>query len=219
MIDSYTTTETLQAEVNGRTWFLNRPGDLEQLWEAMDDDEFGFDERIPYWVELWPASLLLANWLDKSSDIAGEWCLDVGCGLGLTACVAAAKGARVVGMDYELPALRFAAGNARQNNIATLRLLLMDWREAGFRPGCFSYVWAGDVLYESRAFEPLADLFDHVLAPGGVVWITEPVRDVSLPAWTDFEKRGWSVGLVTRKRVDYRGCSMRVNLRELRRAR
>ena len=48
----------------GRLWRLERAADLEALWEAMtaDADDFA-DERLPYWTELWPSSLVLGEWL------------------------------------------------------------------------------------------------------------------------------------------------------------
>ena len=73
----------------GRLWQLSRAADLEQLWEAMTADSRDFeDERLPYWTELWPSSVALASWLqDRKEEIAGQDCLDLGCGLGLTAMV------------------------------------------------------------------------------------------------------------------------------------
>ena len=46
----------IELSLCGRQWHLERAGDLESLWDAMDSDEFGEDERLPYWTELWPAS-------------------------------------------------------------------------------------------------------------------------------------------------------------------
>ena len=42
----------------GRDWTLERAADMEALWESMT--EFTEDERLPYWTELWPSSLVLA---------------------------------------------------------------------------------------------------------------------------------------------------------------
>ncbi len=93
----------IEVASGGRQWTLLRPESLDVLWEAMTEEEFTEDERLPYWVELWPASLVLAEWLTLNRDrIRDRVCLDVGCGLGFTALVASRLGARVVGMDYEV---------------------------------------------------------------------------------------------------------------------
>ena len=64
--------------------------------------EFTEDERLPYWTELWPSSLVLADWLyQRRESLRGQPCLDLGCGIGLTALVAQWLGANVIGMDYE----------------------------------------------------------------------------------------------------------------------
>ena len=71
----------------GRDWTLERAADMEALWEAMT--EFTEDERLPYWTELWPSSLVLADWLyQRRESLRGQPCLDLGCGIGLTALVA-----------------------------------------------------------------------------------------------------------------------------------
>lgn len=82
----------------GRDWTLERAADMEALWESMT--EFTEDERLPYWTELWPSSLVLADWLyQRRESLRGQPCLDLGCGIGLTALVAQWLGANVIGMD------------------------------------------------------------------------------------------------------------------------
>ncbi|MFQ9866829.1 MAG: hypothetical protein ACLRWP_07235 [Bilophila wadsworthia] len=63
----------------GRDWTLERAADMEALWESMT--EFTEDERLPYWTELWPSSLVLADWLyQRRESLRGQPCLDLGCG-------------------------------------------------------------------------------------------------------------------------------------------
>ena len=76
----------LTVNVCGRDWTLERAADMEALWESMT--EFTEDERLPYWTELWPSSLVLADWLyQRRESLRGQPCLDLGCGIGLTALV------------------------------------------------------------------------------------------------------------------------------------
>ena len=93
--------------VCGRDWTLERAADMEALWDAMT--EFTEDERLPYWTELWPSSLVLGEWLyEQRQRLRGQPCLDLGCGIGLTALIGQWLGANVIGMDYEPDALHFA---------------------------------------------------------------------------------------------------------------
>lgn len=209
-------TDRVLVEIEDRTWILDREGDLESLWDSMDDGSLDDDERLPYWVEVWPASVLLGRWLVRNSDLIRDRnCLDVGCGLGLTAMVAASLGAHVVAFDYEPPALSFARRNAELNKVSMPLWAVMDWRKPAIRKQSFDFIWAGDVLYEKRFFEPLKRLFAHALAPGGRIWIGEPVRTVSRPVWDDLEKAGFSPVKLTTEKVALCGQNPRVNLWEM----
>lgn len=192
--------QTFSVQLLDRTWKMERHGDLESLWEAMDDDlqarrRFAEDERLPYWTELWPSSVLLGHWLGQNAQaIRGQWCLDLGCGLGLSALAGASVGGRVLAMDYEWPAVAFTRDNARRNSAhirGSVTPLQMDWRSPALQTGVFACVWAADVMYERRFAEPLAGVLAHALAPDGKVWIAEPGRAVFEPFVRHMRKQGW----------------------------
>ena len=163
----------------GRDWILHRPADLESLWDSISDEDFGDDERLPYWVELWPASIALADWLVEKGDLLrGKCCLDMGCGLGLSAMAASSVGAKVLAMDYEEEALRYAWKSAVSNAVPQPLWTVMDWRSPAIRPGSVEFLWGGDIMYERRFVDPVLRFIGHCLAPGGTVWMAEPNRDV-----------------------------------------
>lgn len=193
--------EPFCVELLGKRWELERYGDLESLWEAMGEDEstahelFGDDERLPYWTELWPSSMLLGEWLGrKRQSIEGRRCLDLGCGLGLTALAGASCGGFVLGMDYEWPAVFFARRNSRHNAVnmpSPPMWAQMDWRAPAFIQGAFHCIWGADVMYERRFIEPVAAFLEHTLVDDGIAWIAEPSRAL----YADFARRmqdaGW----------------------------
>lgn len=206
----------VEVEVEGRTWKLDRAADMEALWEAMDGDDLGDDERLPYWAEVWPASVLLGRHIARNADLLRDRaCLDLGCGLGLTGMIAASVGAKVVAFDYEWPAVRFAWHNAELNGVSQPLWMLMDWRDPALKAGAFDFIWGGDVLYEKRFFEPLISLFRHALAPGGKIWIGEPVRTVSRPVWDELRQRGFTAEKLTVEKVALCGQEPTVNLWEI----
>lgn len=214
-------TNDLRVSIRDRTFLLRRPADLETMWRQMGESDLDEDERIPYWVEVWPAGILLSRWIGENAErIRGEPCLDLGCGLGLSSCMAALQSARVVAMDYEGSALRYARRNGRDNGIGNVSWVQMDWRAPGFKPGAFSWIWGADIVYESRFFQPLAELLEYCLAPQGRVMLAVPERKVSKPFWALLQQRGWRVRFLTEEAVSGGSCHhMRVCLWELDRIR
>jgi ETFB lysine methyltransferase len=227
--------DLIETQVLGQTWRLSRPADLESLWEAMCAASEGQpgtsclpglnggDERLPYWVELWPAAVLLARWLcGQAALVRGRVCLDVGCGLGLSSLVAASVGARVLAFDYEPEALAYARRNIALNRelLAGREPLfaLMDWRTPALAPGSVDVLVGADILYERRFFEPVAALLDYALAPGGVAWLADPERAVSSGVWERLGELGWRVSTPLTDKVAQGGQNMTVHLREIRRA-
>lgn len=177
----------------GRDWVLHRPSDLETLWDSMTREEFGDDERLPYWVELWPASIALADWMAARPDrVRDKICLDMGCGLGLTAIAATALGARVLALDYEPEALVYARKNADANNVPQPLWTAMDWRKPAVAAGSAECIWGGDIMYERRFVDPVLRFISHALAPGGTVWMAEPNRDVYQYFRSALFQAGWT---------------------------
>ncbi|WP_462324009.1 class I SAM-dependent methyltransferase [Desulfoplanes sp.] len=207
-------TARIDVDIAGQTWGLERIADLETLWDTMEDGEE--DDHIPYWVELWPASLALAQWFaDNPEAIGSRRCLDLGCGLGLTALVAASMGARVVALDYEWPAVRFAKKNGVLNRVPSPLWVQMDWCRPGLLPGSFDYIWGGDILYEQRFFTPISTLLATALAPGGRVLLGTPERSVTRPVWGELIRRGWRVRELAYSRQAVQTMDMSVRLMEL----
>ena len=164
----------LFVESGGRSCTLVRPGDLESIWEELSDETA--EEHIPYWTELWPASLALAEWLEECADeLENRSLLDMGCGLGFLSLLAKGRGARVLGMDLEADALFYASQNAALNGQKP-SFIRMDWGQPSVRVGAFERIIASDILYEARFREPLAAFLAHSLAKDGIAWIADPCR-------------------------------------------
>jgi len=138
---------------------LLRPVSPEDL---IDEEAFAQDEFLPYWAELWPAATALAEALP---DVSGLRVVELGCGLGVTSLVAAAKGAKVTATDWAPEAIELLRANAERNGIA-LRAEVRDWREPWDER--FDLALAADVLYERRNVEPLLARLRE-LAPAALV--------------------------------------------------
>lgn len=208
---------------------LLRPACLEELWENMATcaaktnlpahstvkllQNFSEDDRIPYWAELWPSSIALATWLKKQAPlIQNKFCLDLGCGLGLSALAGAGAGAKVIGLDYEFEALRYAQLSAAHPlnqaylNASTqaqafraITWLTADWRRPCFKRHSLNFIWAGDIMYEKRFFEPVAAFLEHCLAKDGCFWLAEPGRNLYPQFQQMMQQKGWQTRLLARQ--------------------
>jgi predicted nicotinamide N-methyase len=181
--------------VAGRSVLIERPADPKALYAALD--ELGPDERIPYWSELWPSSLVLAEALHEHPP-RGWRVLELGCGLGVPSIVAKLEGAsEVVACDWMGEAVEAAVANAARNGVQ-VRGLVASWFEPEplLAEGPFDLVIAADVLYEARNAEPLLALLPRLLATGGQAWIADPFRATSVEVLDPFplvRERVWRV--------------------------
>lgn len=177
------------------SWLLEKYGDLEEIWEGMGEDDP--DERIPYWTELWPSSLALAQWLAaRREEIRDRICLDLGCGLGFTALLGQKLGGRVLAVDYEPSALEYCGKNAVLNGVNPPWRLAMDWRAPALKQNSVYRIWAGDIIYEKRFITPVLEFLDYALEKDGLAWIAEPGRNI----FYSFKDKAEEKGFVMEKR-------------------
>lgn len=189
-VQRYATMETL-LEVQGLQIRVTRIADFEALLGHIDPVTFAEDERLPYWAELWPASVAMVQYVRQRLTLAGRHVLELGCGLGLVGVAAALQGARVLCTDYEDAALAFARHNAQRNACQHIRFRLMDWRRPVLRRR-YDYILASDVIYEARNFGPLVALLRRYLARGGAAVFSEPRRVNALPFFALVRQRGFT---------------------------
>lgn len=183
------TGQEIEVSINGQHWHLQTAGNLEELWEKIGVEDYN---RIPYWVELWPSSLILGIWLNLSKlDIFNKICLDLGCGIGLTALIGQNLRAKVIAVDYEPQALSFCKINARLNHVDQPAWILMDWTNIGLKRMSIERIWASDIAYEKVFWEPLLNLFDFALAQNGLIWLAEPGRNIFLSFLEKAGESGW----------------------------
>lgn len=167
-----------------------RPRSAEDL---IDEDEYARDERLPYWAELWPSALVLAEALTRR-DLAGRRVVEVGCGVGVPAVVAALLGADALATDWYAPALAFTHANAAAS-AARVETMLVDWADPPdelLRRPPADLVIGADVLYEERNGPALAALLPRILADGGEALIADPRRPHADALMEPLAAAGWS---------------------------
>jgi len=173
---------------------LWRPPRAETLLDAMIEGPHDPDEKLPYWADLWPSALGLAQAVDSGRLALPRpeegTVVELGCGLGLVALVAARRGARVVATDWMEDALVYVRESAQLNGL-TIETRRLDWRQPpdDLTP---QLVLASDVLYEPRNAPWLAGLLDHWRRPGFCAVISDPGRAHARGLWEALDPTFWS---------------------------
>jgi predicted nicotinamide N-methyase len=184
-----------QVAAAGRTLSLLVPPDPEAL---LDEHAFEAEEYLPYWAELWPSALGLAEAL-AGAPLAGRRVLELGCGLGVPSLVAALAGADVLATDWSPEAVRVLRRNAGRVG-ARLGVRRWSWFSDGDARALgppWPLVIAADVLYERRNGPPLLAALDALVAPDGEAWIADPGRRLAAPVLErDAPAAGWVVDAV-----------------------
>lgn len=163
-----------EVDVAGRRWKLARPRSADDL---IDEEAFQRDGRIPYWADVWVSSRILADELAKPRPRRVR-VLELGCGIGLPALVAAGRGHEVVATDYYAEALEFVLANASLNELPTLSTHVLDWRNPDDL-GRFDVVAAADVLYERPSVPLVVAMLDRYLTDDGIGYVTDPQRNAA----------------------------------------
>ncbi|MEJ7761632.1 MAG: methyltransferase [Thermomicrobiales bacterium] len=186
--------ETVRLPRAGRDLDILRPDDTDALLDRAADDP---EQNLPYWAEIWPSGIALADALLTSDPIASSTrTVEIGSGLGITAAAALLAGADLLCLDYFPDSLALCRRNARQNAGREPDTLAMNWRHPDeafwdLAGDGFPLVLAADVLYEGRDVVPLADLVDRLLAPGGLFFLAHPGRPPALRFLELLGRRGW----------------------------
>ncbi len=120
--------------------------------------------------------------------------IELGCGVGVPAVVAAREGARVLATDWYDSALAFTRANAVAAG-ATLDTMLVDWADpppALLAGPPADLVIGADLLYEARNGPALAALLPRILAPGAEALIADPRRPHAGALIDPLVGAGWS---------------------------
>jgi ETFB lysine methyltransferase len=198
-------TVEVEVELGAHRFAVVRPRDAEALISEADFDR---DERLPYWADVWPSSIVLGErLLAESGD--GRSLLELGCGVGVVALAAATAGFDVTVSDYYDDALAFAQVNlARAGHEVAARAL--DWRALPADLPRFDVVVASDVLYERPYAQLVADVFARTVAPHGRALVADPGRLAAPEFALAAHRAGFAVDESDVRRLDVGGITQRI---------
>lgn len=183
--------------------------------ELISEEDFNRDERLPYWADVWPSALCLAERVAAETG-QGRRFLELGCGVGYVCAVAAERGFNVLATDYYAKALDFTSVNACRNGLSSPATRLIDWRELPTNLGRFDVVAAADVLYEKAYPALVAAAFASTLAAGGFGLLADPGRRGAVPFVDESAARGLIVRKLLQAPFDNGSVCHTVDLYEVR---
>ena len=207
--------EMQRVDLGGTAFELMRPRSADDL---IDESDFERDERLPYWAQIWPSALVLADGLARER-VSGSTLLELGCGVGAVAVAAMHAGYRVTVTDYYVDALRFARANAWRSFRREPEARLVDWRALPSDLGLYDRVVASDVLYERDYAAVIATAIRVALAPGGEALVADPGRIATPDFVRESEARGLQVREVATQQFESAGISQYITIYALRRPR
>jgi predicted nicotinamide N-methyase len=168
-------------ELDGRELVLLRPPSADEL---IDEAAFDAEEFLPYWAELWPSGVALAQTVAQL-ELRDARVLELGAGLGLPSLAAALRGADVLATDWADDAVALLRLNAARNGIR-LRSERVRWDEpdALVAEAPWDLVLGADLLYEQRNAAQLLELLPRL---GADVLLAEPGRPFARPFLAAFD--------------------------------
>lgn len=197
----------------GKSFALLKPRSPDEL---ISEEEFNRDERLPYWADVWPSALCLADRIAQISG-TGKRLIELGCGVGFVAAVAAHRGFDVLATDYYADALEFTEVNRARNAVPPVAVRLIDWRSLPADLGTFDVVAAADVLYEKAYPALIAAAIDRTLAADGVAFVADPGRRRARPFHDECLSRGLTIERVRQQPFHNGLVTHTVDLHEIRR--
>jgi predicted nicotinamide N-methyase len=165
-------TSIQDAVIDKQVYSILKPANADDL---IREEDFVKDERLPYWADVWPSSIILAGKLLELEG-GGRSALELGCGVGLSTLAATTAGFDVLSTDYYQDALDVTRANVFRNLGTRARTRMVDWRHVPKDLGTFELVFASDVLYEKEYALLLPIILCSVLASRGYALIADPGR-------------------------------------------
>ena len=184
-------------KLRGRQLRLLQVSDLESVLGGRDP--FSDISGFPYWIKVWEAALVLADFMAAQPPEPDGRILELGAGLGLPDLAAAAAGHRVTLSDYAAHILDFQRVSAAANGVADrVEHLRLDWFKPPELPR-FTTIIGAEILFREDFFDPLLAIMTQCLAPGGSIYLAHDVRRQSLPRFLALAEKNFTVAISRRR--------------------
>jgi len=164
--------------------------DLEAFLDGKDPLKNVSD--FPFWVKLWEAAIVLAQYLTSQKFKKGTSLLELGAGLGAPGLAAAAAGCDVTLTDYEELILDFERVSGAASKLDNVSYEHLDWKNP---PELQRYdvLVGAEILFRDEFFEPLLDVMRKCLKPDGVIYLAHDIKRNSLKPFLEMAESEYKI--------------------------
>lgn len=188
---------------------LLKIADLEEFLGGKDP--FANVSEFPFWIKLWDAAMVLAYTLHGLPDGKDSRLLELGAGLGAPGLAAAANGFKVTISDYEDIILDFQRVSAAASGLTNVHCAMLDWLDPPeMEP--FDVLAGAEILFREEFFQPLLNVFNKYLKPGGMILLAHDAGRQSLPKFLKLAEEDYEIaGKAQKMRKDDKDVTIIVN--------
>jgi predicted nicotinamide N-methyase len=136
---------------------------------------------FPYWTQVWPASLAMAEFLTRQPEVVkGKKVLELAAGLGLPSLLAATWADHVFCSDYLPEAVAVMQKSVMRNALANVTPLVLNWNHLP-KDLTTDVLLVSDVNYDPKEFKVLRTVLHNFLNTGATILLSTPQRLMAKP--------------------------------------
>lgn len=162
--------ETHEAVVRGRKFSYFLPRSLEPFIDLSSPMN-----NFPLWAKVWPASMVLADFMAEQVVDPEKKIIEIGSGIGLVGIAASAFGHNMSITEHNNDAMEFARANAFINGFPDIPIFSMNWNEPSLMIQ-YDQIVGSEIIFRQEDFMPIQKLFQSILKPGGQVILVSEIR-------------------------------------------
>ena len=162
--------ETHDLIIMGRKFYYFLPRNIEPFIDINSPMN-----NFPLWAKVWPASMVLADFMAAQPVDPKKQIIEIGAGIGISGIAASAFGHNITITEYNKDAIEFAEANACINGCSGIPIISMSWNrpQITFR---YNQIIGSEVIFREEDFTPIQKLFQSVLKPDGEIILVSEIR-------------------------------------------
>jgi predicted nicotinamide N-methyase len=141
----------------------------------------GGQSPFPYWTQVWPSALTMAEFLLNHPEYVKEKeILELAAGLGLPSLAVADKAKKICCSDYLPEAVETMRMSVEYNELKNVECRLLDWNELpeDLKP---DVLLLSDINYDPSGFDVLYEVIKKFLEKKATVLLSTPQRLMGAP--------------------------------------